>query len=74
MESSDDPPFAALPELPPRLTREELAGFWRVSIRTIERRESNGLGPRPMRIGGTVLYRREDVLAWEEAHLMDRGD
>lgn len=63
------------PELPPRLTREELALFWRVSTRTIERREANGIGPRPIRLSGRVLYRREDVLAWEEFSLAtDGGD
>lgn len=58
MTSNDD--------LPGRLTRQELARFWRVSTRTIERHEIAGIGPRPMRIGGRVLYRREDVLEWEE--------
>ena len=61
-------------ELPEQLTREELAGFWRVSIRTIERREAAGIGPRPMKIGGRVLYRREDVLAWEQAMQARSGD
>ena len=54
-------------DLPDRLTRQELAHFWRVSTRTIERHETAGTGPRPVRIGGRVLYRREDVLAWETA-------
>ena len=56
-----------------RLTREELAILWRVSARTIERREALGIGPRPMKIGGRVLYRREDVLAWEESLLAAGG-
>lgn len=60
--------------LPCRLTREELALLWRVSIRTIERREAAGIGPRPMKIGGRVLYRREDVLAWEQAMQARSGD
>lgn len=55
-------------DLPDRVTRQELAHFWRVSSRTIERREMAGIGPRPIRIGGRVLYRREDVLAWETAN------
>lgn len=59
--------------LPPRLTREELALFWRVSIRTIERRDAMGIGPQPIRVGGRVLYRREDVLAWEESHRVTEG-
>ena len=57
-------------ELPSRLTRAELALLWRVSARTLERREASGFGPRPMKIGGRVLYRREDVLAWEHAQVL----
>ena len=53
--------------LPQRLTRAELAAFWRVSVRTIERHEASGHGPKPIRLGGRILYRREDVLAWEQA-------
>ena len=55
--------------LPPRLTRAELALLWRVSPRTIERYEAAGIGPQPIRIGGRVLYRREDVLAWEQGQI-----
>ena len=53
--------------LPQRLTRAELAAFWRVSVRTIERHEASGHGPKPIRLGARLLYRREDVLAWERA-------
>ena len=56
--------------LPSRLTREELAAFWRVSTRTIERWNGQGLCPQPVRIGGRVLYRRDDVLAWEHTRLV----
>lgn len=59
--------------LPSRLTREELALFWRVNIRTLQRREAMGIGPLPVRIGGRVLYRREDVLAWEEGQVTGSG-
>ncbi len=57
-------------DLPLRLTREELAVFWRVSTRTIERWNAQGLCPQPVRVGGRVLYRRDDVLAWERAPLV----
>lgn len=65
-----DPQIA---DLPLRLKREELALLWRVSIRTLERREASGIGPQPIRIGGRVLYRREDVLAWEAAQITGSG-
>ena len=51
--------------LPTRLTRAELADLWRVSDRTIERWVRAGQCPAPLKIGGRVLFRREDVLAWE---------
>lgn len=60
-------------DLPARMTREELALLWRVSTRTIKRREAMGIGPSPMKIGGRVLYRREDVLAWEQAQITGGG-
>ena len=53
--------------LPTRLTRAELADLWRVSDRTIERWVRAGQCPAPLKIGGRVLFRREDVLAWERA-------
>lgn len=59
--------------LPLRMTRQELADFWRVTTRTLERHEMAGIGPRPLRVGGRVLYRRDDVLAWEERHRAARG-
>ena len=61
-------------DLPPRLTRAELALLWRVSLRTVERHEAAGIGPKPVRIGGRVLYRREDVLAWEQAQIAGAAD
>ena len=65
--------MTARPDLPLRLTREELAAFWRVSLRTLQRHEAMGIGPLPLRIGGRVLYRREDVLAWEQARITGSG-
>ena len=64
---------ACNPDLPPRLTRAELAAFWRVSARTIERWEAAGLCPRPIRVGSRVLFRREDVRAWEAGQHHARG-
>lgn len=73
MEASDSYVPVTPDALPTRLTRVELAVFWRVSIRTIERREALGIGPKPIRLGGRVLYRREDVLAWEQARIDGAG-
>jgi hypothetical protein len=69
-----DPLTGACHDLPARLTRAELALLWRVSLRTIERYEAIGVGPQPIRVGGRVLYRREDVLAWEQAQIDGAAD
>ena len=62
------------PSLPERMTRDELAALWRISPRTLLRWEADGIGPRPLRIGGRVLYRREDVEAVEQAQVAGRFD
>lgn len=61
-------------DLPFRLTTAELADFWRVSKRTIERRIHTGHCPAPVRIGSRLLFRREDVLAWEQRQIDGSGD
>lgn len=61
-------------QLPGRITREELARHWRISVRTLLRWEADGIGPRPLRIGGRVLYRREDVLALELGQIAHQSD
>ncbi|OWU81707.1 hypothetical protein ATO6_23485 [Oceanicola sp. 22II-s10i] len=60
--------------LPPRIIETELARYWQLSPRTLQRWRQSGIGPCWMRLGGRVLYRREDVLAWEAAHLESPSD
>lgn len=55
--------------LPPRLTEDELAQHWRLTRRTLQRWRAAGKGPAWMRLGGRVLYRLEDVRAFEAAEL-----
>ncbi|QQA42005.1 helix-turn-helix domain-containing protein [Pelagovum pacificum] len=52
-------------ELPPRLTERELSEHWRVTTRTLQRWRAEGFGPRWLRIGGRILYPRDEVLAYE---------
>ncbi len=33
-------------------------------------RENRGVGPQYIKVGGTVLYRRSDLDAWLDAHLI----
>lgn len=58
---------AAIAGLPERLTQEELARHWRVTTRTLERWRACNLGPAWMKLEGRVLYRAEDILAFETA-------
>ena len=54
-----------------RLTPVELAARWRISHRTLEYWRSTGDGPRFIKIGHRVLYRMEDVLAFEDRDLSE---
>lgn len=47
------------------LSQRELAERWRVSPRTLERWRRDRSGPPWLRLGGRVVYRLEDVLAFE---------
>lgn len=49
------------------LTKIEAAKRLRVSTRTLDRLHNEGTGPARMMLGkGTVLYREEDIAAYEE--------
>ena len=50
-----------------RLNQLELAGRWRISARTLERWRWRKQGPAYLKIGGRVVYRLADVLAYEAA-------
>ena len=47
------------------LNQVELSRRWRLSPRTLERWRWMGEGPRYLKIGGRVVYRVEDVEAYE---------
>jgi hypothetical protein len=71
--SSDDPeptrrsdPFAGGHR---HVTQAELAERWRISGRTLDRWRASGTGPAWLKFRGRVLYRVEDVLAYEQARL-----
>jgi hypothetical protein len=55
------------PDVPRHLTQAEVARRWRISPRTLERWRWLDTGPAYLKLGGTVTYRIEDVLAYEEA-------
>jgi hypothetical protein len=49
------------------ITERELAERWHKSTRSLQRYRADGTGPTWLRIGGNVLYRLSDVLAFEES-------
>jgi len=54
------------PGLPRLLNDQDLAARWRCSVRTLQRGRAAGAGPVSIRIGRTVHYREEDILAHED--------
>ena len=51
------------------LDQKALAGRWLVSQRTLEQWRWQGRGPRYLKIGGRVVYRQQDIEAFEVANL-----
>lgn len=47
------------------LNQVELGRRWSMSHRTLERWRWEGQGPRYLKVGGRVLYRLEDIEAFE---------
>ena len=51
------------------LNQGEVASRWDVSPRTLERWRWTGTGPRFLKVGGRVVYRVEDIEAYEAEQL-----
>jgi predicted site-specific integrase-resolvase len=51
------------------LNQTEVAQRWSVSHRTLERWRRIGQGPRFLKVGGKVVYRIEDIEAYEVEQL-----
>ncbi len=51
------------------LNQTQLAARWNISPRTLERWRWIGDGPRYLKIGGRVVYRLEDIEAYEAGQL-----
>ncbi|MDP9397690.1 MAG: helix-turn-helix domain-containing protein [Actinomycetota bacterium] len=49
-------------------TEADLASFLKEHPDTVRARRINGTGPRYVRIGRSIRYRRDDVLAWLEVN------
>jgi excisionase family DNA binding protein len=49
------------------MTAEEIAKLLQVSVRSIWRLRSAEAIPRPLKIGGSIRWRRDDLLGWISA-------
>jgi hypothetical protein len=67
MSQSPDTP------LPLRMRQHELAQYWNTSVRTLQRWRRLGAGPTYLRVGRSVLYRIEDIRAFELAARRNGG-
>lgn len=55
------------------INQVELSRRWRLSPRTLERWRFQGKGPQYLKVGGRVVYRLEDVEAYEAEQLQAAG-
>ena len=55
---------------PDLLTEQMLAERWHCSASRLQRWRAANTGPSYLKIGGKVLYRQDDVSAYESAHLV----
>ncbi|CAA7619004.1 AlpA family transcriptional regulator [Magnetospirillum sp. SS-4] len=53
------------------LNQIELAARWNISHRTLERWRWTGEGPKFLKMGGRVVYRLEDIEAFEAERSRD---
>lgn len=51
------------------LNQVELSRRWKISPRTLERWRWQKVGPRYLKVGGRVVYRLEDIEAFEREHI-----
>jgi len=50
--------------IPELLTTKQAAALCSAGERTFWRWSRSGIAPRPLRVGGSVKYRRRDIQAW----------
>ena len=53
-------------------TQGELAAHWRINPRTLERWRVLGIGPPWIKLPGRIIYRKDEVLAYEQARTMGK--
>jgi hypothetical protein len=66
MSQSQNAPVCVL------MTEKGLAARWQVTVKMLQAHRWKGKGVSFLKIGRSVRYRPDDVLAYEAAHLADR--
>ena len=56
------------------LTEVQAADLLSLSVRTLQAWRAKGFGPPYVRAGRAIRYRRRDLLAWTEAHVVVHPD
>lgn len=78
IRSSAVEPANAPADLEQKLSRPEAARYLGISARTLEGWAVRGGGPRMLKLGSRVVYRRRDLDSWlaarERASTSDRGE
>ena len=59
---------------PLAISARELARLLDVSLRQVWRLNSTGKLPKPFRLGGSVKWRREEIIAWLGQNCPDRTE
>ena len=62
---------SALPDPDALLSEAQTCALTGLAERTLQRKRLDGTGPRFVRLGRRILYRRNDVLAWIAANTHD---
>jgi predicted DNA-binding transcriptional regulator AlpA len=67
MNTHFNPPGRTQPSFVRHLNQRDVASRWGMSVRTLERWRSCRQGPPFLKLGGKVVYRIEDIEAFEVA-------
>ncbi len=59
---------------PLAVSARELAGMLGISLRQVWRLNSTGKLPKPIRLGGSVKWRRDEIVAWLGQNCPDRAE
>ena len=73
MEKNTQKQASSTPQ-PLAISARELARLLDVSLRQVWRLNSTGKLPKPVRLGGSVKWRRSEILAWLGQNCPDRAE